>query len=87
MLQNGVNEYLDKMRAMRAFYDSSHDVDPDEFTRFSDQILAGYGDAMRLLWCPRVTRDERAAFERKQRDSWPWRFFHQDLVCKRPHAA
>ena len=69
LLQNGVNEYLDKMRAMRAFYDSSHNVDPDEFTRFSDQILAGYGETMRLLWCPRVTRDERAAFERQQREA------------------
>jgi CHASE1-domain containing sensor protein len=69
LLQNGVNEYLDKMRAMRAFYDSSHDVDPDEFTRFSDQILAGYGETMRLLWCPRVTRNERTAFERKQREA------------------
>jgi len=58
LLQNGVNEYLDKMRAMRAFYDSSHDVDPDEFDRFSNQILAGYGETMRLLWCPRVTRDD-----------------------------
>jgi len=69
LLQNGVNEYLDKMRAMRAFYDSSHDVDPDEFDRFSNQILAGYGETMRLLWCPRVTRDERATFERKQREA------------------
>jgi diguanylate cyclase (GGDEF)-like protein len=57
------------MRATRAFYDSSNEVDPDEFTLFTDQILAGYGDAMRLLWCPRVTRDERAAFEQKQREA------------------
>ncbi len=69
VLQSGLNEYLDKMRATRAFYDSSNEVDPDEFTLFTDQILAGYGDAMRLLWCPRVTRDERAAFEQKQREA------------------
>src|SRR4029078_2964426 len=24
---------------------------------------------MRVLWCPRVTRDERATFERKQREA------------------
>src|SRR4029078_5784534 len=68
-LQNGVNEYLDKMRAMRAFYDSSHDVDPDEFDRFSNQILAGYGETMRLLCGRRVPGDERAPFERKQREA------------------
>ncbi len=24
---------------------------------------------MRLIWCPRVTREERAAFERAQREN------------------
>src|SRR5262245_23293310 len=66
VLQTGVHEYLDKMRAVRAFYDSSNQVDPEEFDRFTDQILAGYSSTMRLVWCPRVTRAERAAFERKQ---------------------
>jgi diguanylate cyclase (GGDEF)-like protein len=67
VLQHGLDQYLDKLRAMRAFYDSSIKVDPDEFSRFSDQILAGYGGMMRLIWCPRVTRDERVEFERKAR--------------------
>ena len=86
-LQNGLNEYLDKMRATRAFYNSSIEVDRDEFTLFTDQILAGYGDAMRLLWCPRVTGDERAAFERKQRAGDIGDFSHHDVVGKRPHAG
>jgi len=36
LLQNGINEYLDKIRATRAFYDSSKEVDFDEFTHFTD---------------------------------------------------
>ena len=67
VLQNGLNEYLDKIRALRAFYDASIEVDRREFALFTSQILAGYGDTMRLLWCPRVGRDERGAIERKAR--------------------
>jgi diguanylate cyclase len=67
VLQTGVNEYLDKMRATGAFYDSSNQVDPEEFDHFTEQILAGFSSTMRLVWCPRVTRDQRAAFELKQR--------------------
>jgi diguanylate cyclase (GGDEF)-like protein len=69
VLQNGLDDYLDKLIALRAFYDASHSVDRSEFELFSSQILAGYKDAMRLVWCPRVTRDERAAFEREARES------------------
>ena len=53
---------------MRAFYDASVEVDADEFDLFTSQITAGYDETMRLIWAPRVTRDERAEFERKQRE-------------------
>lgn len=39
VLQSGLDEYLDKMRATRAFYDSSKEVDADEFTLFTDRSL------------------------------------------------
>jgi CHASE1-domain containing sensor protein len=67
-LQNGLNDYLGKIVALRAFYDSSVEVDSDEFSLFTSQINRQHGDVMRLIWCPRVTRDQRAEFERKQRD-------------------
>jgi CHASE1-domain containing sensor protein len=35
VLQNGLNEDLGKLVAMRAFYDSSVTVDPDEFDLFT----------------------------------------------------
>lgn len=54
---------------MRAFYDASHEVDADEFAVFTKQITQGYADAMRLVWSPRVSRDQRAEFEREARAS------------------
>jgi diguanylate cyclase (GGDEF)-like protein len=67
-LQNGLNEYLGKILAVRAFYDASNDVNEREFALFTHQILDGQTGKMRILWCPRVIRDERAAFEREQID-------------------
>lgn len=66
VLEDGLDEYLDKIAALRAFYDSSHQVDRNEFALFTSQINHGQSDVMRLIWCPRVTRDERAAFEHAQ---------------------
>jgi len=66
VLQNGLDEYVGKLLAVRAFYDSSVEVDPDEFARFTSQILDGQTNRMRIIWCPHVARDERADFEREQ---------------------
>ena len=82
VLQNGLDRYFDKILAVRAFYDASVEVDPDEFDLFTSHILAGYDDAMRLVWAPRITRDERAEFERKAREGGSPRFFDQDLVSR-----
>jgi diguanylate cyclase (GGDEF)-like protein len=66
ILQNGLDEYVGKLLAVRAFYEASIEVDPDEFALFTGQILDGQTDRMRVIWCPRISRDERAAFEREQ---------------------
>ena len=41
VLQNGLDEYLGKIIAVRAFYDASVEVDADEFALFTNQITAG----------------------------------------------
>jgi diguanylate cyclase (GGDEF)-like protein len=69
VLQNGLNAYLDKIRALRALYDASDGVNRREFYLFTSQILAGHLDTMRLVWCPRVGGNERGTFEREVRDS------------------
>jgi CHASE1-domain containing sensor protein len=69
VLQNGLDAYLGKILAVRAFYDASVEVDRDEFNFFTSQILGGFENAMRLVWCPRVSGDERAEFERQARET------------------
>ena len=35
ILQNGLDDFLANITALRAFYDASHTVDPDEFALFT----------------------------------------------------
>jgi CHASE1-domain containing sensor protein len=68
VLQNGLDAYLGKLLAVRAFYDSSVEVDPDEFVLFTGRILEGHDGKLRVTWSPLVTSEERAAFESKARE-------------------
>jgi CHASE1-domain containing sensor protein len=63
VLQTGLDEYLGKILAVRAFYDASNQVDAEEFNLFTSQILPGFDHAMRIVWAPRVTRENRVQFE------------------------
>src|SRR4030067_3414356 len=44
VLQNGLDGYLGKILAVRAFYDASVEVDPDEVYLFTRQIITGYDE-------------------------------------------
>ncbi len=66
VLQNGLNRYVGKILALRAFYDASVEVDANEFALFTNQILDGHTNKMRAIWLPYVTRAQRADFEREQ---------------------
>jgi diguanylate cyclase (GGDEF)-like protein len=68
VLQNGLDDYLSKIVAVRAFYEASVEVEPEEFALFTKQILDGQTGKMRILWCPHITQAERAQFERAQID-------------------
>ena len=69
VLQNGLDEYLDKIRALRAFYDASVEVDATEFALFTGRILNGQDNKMRMTWSPLVTGADRAAFVSQVRES------------------
>ncbi len=64
-LQERISDYSDKINAVRALFDSSDDdITRDEFESFSHSVLEGHDDAiLNLSWLPRVTREERAAYE------------------------
>ena len=64
MLQNGINDYLDNVSALRALFQASDQVDRQEFQTFTDLLLRHRKGMLAFSWIPRITRDERAAHER-----------------------
>jgi len=65
VLQNGLNEYLNRLRAVRALFDSSDDpVTRSEFDAFTRPILADNSAIATLSWVPRLFNSERAEHER-----------------------
>jgi CHASE1-domain containing sensor protein len=63
VLQNGINDYLDRITALRALFHSSSDVTRQEFATFSDTLLDGQTAMLAVSWIPRVLHAERAAHE------------------------
>jgi diguanylate cyclase (GGDEF)-like protein len=66
VLRNGINAYLSKVDALRAFYDASEAVTREEFATFARGILrdqSAIPAVPAVSWIPRVTRAERAAHE------------------------
>jgi len=62
-LQNGLNEYLNKLVAVRALFESSTEVTREEFETFSSRLLSGQMAIQNFSWVPLVTRDGRAQHE------------------------
>lgn len=66
VLQNGVNEYVNRLKAVRALFDSSIDpVSRSEFDAFTQPLLREDAVITTLSWVPRVSDAERAVYERK----------------------
>jgi diguanylate cyclase (GGDEF)-like protein len=67
-LQNGVNQYLTNMSALRAFFESAPaTVGEREFLTFSDRLLRNNPAILSLSWVPLVPNEERAAHEQAAR--------------------
>jgi diguanylate cyclase len=64
-LQSGLNEYLNKLISLRAFFEASQNVTRDEFEHFAGRLLENEGAIQNFSWVARVTRAERAKFERE----------------------
>jgi diguanylate cyclase (GGDEF)-like protein len=66
VLQNGVNEYVNRLKAVRALFDSSAEpVTRNEFEAFAQPLLRENAAITTLSWVPRVPNDERAEHERE----------------------
>jgi diguanylate cyclase len=66
VVQNGVNEYVNKLRAVRGLFDSSEVlVSRNTFEAFTRPLLLENAAISTLSWVPRVLNSERAEFERE----------------------
>ena len=66
VLQNGANEYVNRLKAVRALFDSSDDVvTRSEFEAFTRPLLQENAAIATLSWVPRIGGPERAAHERE----------------------
>jgi diguanylate cyclase (GGDEF)-like protein len=64
ILQNGVNNFWDKLYAVRAFFNSSsHAITREEFESFSNSLIVDHAAILNVTWAPRIRREERSAHE------------------------
>jgi diguanylate cyclase (GGDEF)-like protein len=72
ILQEGIDDDVAEIATLRAFFQSSaHAIDRQEFAKFTEYLLHDRPPILALSWIPRVTRDQRAAFELAARTAIP----------------
>jgi CHASE1-domain containing sensor protein len=62
-LQFGINSYLRKVSGLRSFFDISGNVSRAQFERITKQLMNDQNAILGMSWIPRVTREQRAAYE------------------------
>jgi diguanylate cyclase (GGDEF)-like protein len=64
VMQNGVNEYLSRLGALRTLFESANeDVTRSEFEVFVGRLFENHSGILRVGWLPKVNRKERADYE------------------------
>ena len=64
-IQLGMTQNTETILALKAFFNSLTHVDRDTFGAFARQLLSTHPHTEALEWVPRVTADEREAFEKQ----------------------
>src|SRR6202050_700816 len=64
VLQTGLNEYVSKIRTVRALFDSVGSVTRDEFETFTRPLVLKNSAIATLSWVPVVLNSERTGYER-----------------------
>ncbi len=64
VMQNGMNEYISRLVALRTLFESSNEeITRSEFETFSARLFERHPGMLRIAWLPRVNRKERAEYE------------------------
>jgi CHASE1-domain containing sensor protein len=62
-LQNEINRHIEINHTLKAFFDSSIDVTPEEFKLFTQSVFASHETLVALEWIPRITANNRSFYE------------------------
>ena len=62
-LQNELNRHIEINQTLKAFFDVSADVTPDEFKLFTQSVFADHESLVALEWIPRITANNRSFYE------------------------
>ncbi|MGJ0486391.1 MAG: EAL domain-containing protein [Methylomicrobium sp.] len=62
-LQNELNRYIEINQNIKAFFDSSLRVSPEEFRNFTHPFLRDHADIQAMEWIPRISAAQRPAYE------------------------
>ena len=63
ILQNGINEYIAKITALRALFESDSEVSRREFMAFTEFLLHDQTAMLAVSWIPRITHANRFTHE------------------------
>jgi len=64
LVQNGVNEYVSRLTALRTRFESANDdITRSEYQTFSTRLFEAHRGMLRLAWLPRIKRKERGEYE------------------------
>jgi len=64
VLQNGINEYLSRLVALRTLFESANEeITRSEFEVFTGRLLENHPGLLRVAWLPKIFGKERAEFE------------------------
>lgn len=71
-LQGGINRNAEVMESLESLYAKSGSVTREEFNSFVSHLLSRHGDIQALEWIPRISEDQRTAYEeRANREGFP----------------
>ena len=88
LLQNGINEYRQRLMALRALFESFNEaITRSEFEFFSDRLFAEHPGILRINWIPRVKRRQRIEFENSARSDGIVGYHFQSVPCERRSCA
>ncbi len=64
IMQNGMNEYVSRLVALRTLFESANEeITRSEFETFSSRLFEHHPGMLRVAWLPRINRKERPEYE------------------------